>query len=339
MRTWSFSIVGGALSFALLFGACSSGGGNGGAGAAPGVGGAGNETSCQKLCRRSGEVSAACKPADCEAKCEQALPTCDTEYRAVVDCTANAQMLGCDSSNKPSAAGECDSETSAFSSCLLGGTGGTGGGDSGTGGTGGSTGPCDPLKASCVACGTASCDSPENCCWESGGPACGASCTGTVKSACDGNEDCNGGQCCVQYLIGSDGSASSGTATCSAGGGSVCCNAQGGPGCAGDKTVETCVCAQDKYCCETDWDPQCAGEVAQFGCAACGEGCDLGNASTGSGSSIKSVACRTGADCAGVTGEFNVPYSECCKSTNFGVGACVSQTYAGSITDSGGTCD
>jgi hypothetical protein len=143
----------------------------------------------------------------------------------------------------------------------------------------------------------------------------------------------------VQYLIGADGSASSGTAACSPGGGSVCCNAQGGPGCAGDKTVEACVCAQDPYCCETDWDPQCAAEVAQFGCAACGEGCDLGNASTGSGSSIKSVSCRTGADCAGVVGEFNVPYSECCKATNFGVGACVSQTYAGSITDAGGTCD
>jgi hypothetical protein len=99
------------------------------------------------------------------------------------------------------------------------------------------------------------------------------------------------------------------------------------------------VCAQDDYCCTTDWDPQCAAEVEQFGCAQCGEGCELGNASTGSGSSIKSVSCRTGADCAGVTGQFGVPYSECCRSTNFDVGACVSQTYAGSITDSGGTCD
>jgi hypothetical protein len=103
--------------------------------------------------------------------------------------------------------------------------------------------------------------------------------------------------------------------------------------------VAQCVCAQDDYCCTTEWDAQCVAEVQQFGCGTCGAACAMGNASTGTGSSIKSVACRNKVDCGGLVGEFGVPYSECCRATNFGVGACVSQTYAGAIADSGGSCN
>ncbi len=344
MRTWSLSIVGTVLSVALI-GACSSGGS--GSGGNPNQ--LGSETPCQKLCRRAGEADPVCAPSDCVTKCDTPLPSCDSEYRAVVSCMANSELLACETNTaKPVPLSGCDAENSALTTCLTTGTGGTGGsggtggvgGASGSGGSGGSVGPCDATSASCVACGSETCDSPEACCWGDT-PSCGASgsCTTKIESSCDGNEDCTGGQCCVSFLVTQDGSASSGSAVCSAGGGSVCCSGQGGPGCAGDKTVEACVCAKDDYCCSTDWDLQCADEVSKFGCATCAAGCDLGNASTGTGSSIHSVACRTSKDCAGVTGQFNVPYSECCKATNFGVGACVSQTYAGAITDSGGTCN
>jgi hypothetical protein len=349
MRMRSITMFGALLSLAI-FGGCSSGSSN--SGQLPLTGG----SSCQKLCQRAGQANAACAPSDCVDKCETTLPKCDAEYRAFVDCMANAQMIGCETtSGKPVAINECDAENQAMSNCLFAGTGGgsgTGGtgasggmggsSSGGSGGAGGSTGPCDPLKASCVACGSESCDAPEACCWSDGGPSCGASgsCTSAPEASCDGNEDCSGGQCCVAFLVGQDGIASSGKAVCSAGGGSVCCSATpGSSGCAGDSAVSQCVCAQDDYCCTSEWDSQCAGEVTQFGCGSCGAGCDFSNGSTGTGSSIKSVACRTGADCAGVSGQFGVPYSECCKSKNFGVGACVSQTFASVISDAGGSCN
>ena len=337
---WSITVVG--VFTLLLSGACSSSENSGNQGISGAVA---NETPCQKLCRRAGQVSAACAPADCESKCETTLPQCDAEYRSYVECLANAQMLGCDSSNNPTAGGDCAGQQQSFQSCLLGGTGGAGGmgGAGGTGGTGGggATGPCDPLAASCVGCGTGDpCGAGESCCYEDPTPSCKptGSCGG-IQASCDGAEDCPGAECCVQFVTQMDGSAKSGGTQCSAAGSTTCCSPTPGVGgCAADQTVQQCVCAQDDYCCSTEWDAQCASEITKFGCGSCGAGCDKSAASVSSGSSIKSVSCRTSADCAGVKGSFSVPYSECCFTTNLAVGACVSQTYAGSITSAGGTC-
>lgn len=222
---WSITVVG--VFTLLLSGACSSSENSGN----QGIGGAvANETPCQKLCRRAGQVSAACAPADCESKCETTLPQCDAEYRSYVECLANAQMLGCDSSNNPTAGGDCAGQQQSFQSCLLGGTGGAGGmgGAGGTGGTGGggATGPCDPLAASCVGCGTGDpCGAGESCCYEDPTPSCKptGSCGG-IQASCDGAEDCPGAECCVQFVTQMDGSAKSGSTQCSAAGSTTCCS-------------------------------------------------------------------------------------------------------------------
>ncbi len=347
MRAWCLSLVG-ALALSLI-GACAG---------SDDKGGGPVESTCEKLCRRAGEANSACGPSDCVMKCQTAQPKCEPEYRAYVACMADAQMLGCNAGTKtPMAVGACAVEKTTFENCLLGGTGGAGGtggtggfgafggfaGGSGSGGSGGVvTGPCDPLTASCVGCGAGEpCGAGQACCHDDPTPTCkpAGTCGGKLTSACDGSEDCPGAKCCVNFLTQQDGTAKSGNAECSAAGSTVCCSATPGTvGCAGDKTVEQCVCAQDAFCCTTEWDAQCAAQVAKLGCGSCGADCTLSNASTGSGSSIKSVSCRTGDDCKGLKGQFSVPYSECCGMNNF-VRACVSQTYASAIQQAGGSCN
>jgi hypothetical protein len=326
------------------------------------------ETPCETLCRRGGEAHAGCAPDDCVETCETPLPQCDGAYRVYVECLAGAELLGCMNESEPTALGECDGPQSELVSCLLGSAtgsddddGGDGGEDTGNGETGGdsTTGdddgdghgqagdtedevePCDPLHASCVGCGIESCDAPQECCWDAT-PTCGdvGACSVSVTSSCDGAEDCPGAQCCVAMLVsGADATVSYGEAACSPAAGSVCCSGTVGmPGCPAEPTVESCVCALDEYCCSVEWDAQCGAQVQEFGCGTCAAGCEFGNASTGSGSSIKSIACRTNADCAGVVGNFGVPYGTCCMGVGFDVGACVSQTYAAEIAGAGGAC-
>lgn len=327
----------------------------------------GSESACQTVCRRVGEAEAACAPADCVETCETPLPSCDAENRAYIECLAGAQLLGCLNHSEPTALGECDAQQSDLEACLTsmpgsssGGPGpmddgddettdgpetsGSDSGDDESGSESGPIGPCDPLDAECVGCGDATCDAPLECCW-SDAPACEAAggCVAAPTAACDGAEDCNGGQCCVDLSVsGTDARVNAGAAVCVGGGTDVspCCNAMPGvAGCAADPDVQTCVCNFDAYCCEVEWDAKCAVSVGQLGCGLCsGTGCQVRAASTGTGWSIDSVACRTSADCAGVVGEFGVPYGMCCSGTNFGVGACVSETYAYAIMDAGGSC-
>lgn len=324
----------------------------------------GDETACETVCRRSGEAEAACAPDDCVETCETPLPTCDAENRAYTECLAGAQLLGCLNHSVPTALGECDVQQNALQSCLIGNASSgaeessDGGGEDGESSDDGSEaedsggaessstgdpGPCDPLAADCVACGDASCDAPMACCWGDA-PACGTAdaCATGPSASCDGNEDCAGAQCCVSMSIdGTTASVTAGTSTCAGGGGasSTCCTATPGmPGCGSDPTVESCVCAQDDFCCSTEWDATCAAEIVQFGCGTCAAGCEVSNATTGSGYAIDSIACRTSADCAGVVGEFGVPYGTCCAGNGYGIGACVSETFVDAITGAGGTC-
>jgi hypothetical protein len=319
--------------------------------------GVGNESPCQKVCRRVGEAEAACAPATCVEDCEAELPACDAENRAYVACLADAQLLGCLDHSEPVALGECEAQQSELSTCLENdeGSESSESGDESTSapedssgsasaseeGSGGSeesgSGPCDPLAADCVACGEASCG--ETCCW-SDAPTCAASCEAVPSSTCDGAEDCAGAQCCVEMSVsGTDATVDAGTATCTGEGGSTCCAPTPGVmGCDAEPSVESCVCAIDDYCCTTEWDAQCVAYVEQLSCGTCASGCDVTNGSTGTGSFIRSLACRTSADCAGVVGEFGVPYGMCCAGTNFGVAACVSETYGYAIMDAGGTC-
>ncbi|HWB79060.1 MAG TPA: hypothetical protein VG755_29065 [Nannocystaceae bacterium] len=322
----------------------------------------GNETACETVCRRAGEAEATCAPDDCVETCEMPLPTCDAENRAYVECLAGAQLLGCLNHTEPTALGECDVQQNSLQSCLVGNgsTGDEGSSDDGgeaessdDGGeeeesgeaesSTGDPGPCDPLDASCVACGDASCGAAMACCWGDA-PSCGTidACTTAPRSSCDGNEDCAGAQCCVSMSIdGTTANVTGGDAACSGGGGgtSTCCTATPGvPGCGSDPTVESCVCAQDDFCCTTEWDATCTAEIVQFGCGTCAAGCEVSNGTTGSGYAIDSVACRTSADCAGVVGEFGVPYGTCCSGNGYGIGACVSETFVDAITTAGGTC-
>jgi hypothetical protein len=266
------------------------------------------------------------------------------------------------------ALGECGGEQDALAACMLGAAGGTDGtGDAGdsedpsdpdddddSGGTtsddddededdtDGIEEPCDPvLDPACVGCGMQSCGAPDQCCWD-GSPMCvvEGACGTNVTASCDGSEDCEGGRCCVSMSVSATGGdVEFAEAACTPGGGSACCTGTPGvAGCAADPSVEACVCAVDDWCCNMEWDPECVALIEQLGCGTCAAGCNLSNGSTGSGYSIHSIACRTSADCAGLTGNFGVPYGSCCTGVGYEVGACVSQTFEAAIVEAGGSC-
>lgn len=121
----------------------------------------------------------------------------------------------------------------------------------------------------------------------------------------------------------------------------MCCYSDGGASCG------SCAAAPSRSACDGRED--CPGEkccvqmsasaTKATGASKCASSCTMSNGSTGSGSSVSSVACHTKSDCAGVAGQFGVPYSECCRVKGYDVGVCLSQTFAGAFEDYGGTCD
>ncbi|MBM4397278.1 MAG: hypothetical protein FJ087_16530 [Deltaproteobacteria bacterium] len=101
----------------------------------------------------------------------------------------------------------------------------------GTGGDLGPDGTCTP-----------SCD----------GKKCGPNGCGGTCGACGDNEKCSPAGQCVPDV--SD---------------RPCCNAVATPGCAADKTIETCVCKKDDSCCHQAWDADCVNAVETLGCGKC----------------------------------------------------------------------
>ncbi|MCB9717031.1 MAG: hypothetical protein H6712_24455 [Myxococcales bacterium] len=166
---------------------------------------------------------------------------CDTRWSAA--CTAVLEVHGC---------GECGAEPPPPSGGDSGGEpppppGGDSGGEPPPGGDGdccadnGTPGCDDATIESCVCASDAYCCDTE---WD-------GVCVGEVGSlgcgTCGGGDGGTGGD----------------------GGPSACCAQQAGAGCAGDPSVESCVCAMDDYCCSVFWDLTCAGEVESFGCGSC----------------------------------------------------------------------
>jgi hypothetical protein len=86
-------------------------------------------------------------------------------------------------------------------------------------------------------------------------------------------------------------------------GSGACCDAAMTPGCAGDSTVEQCVCQVDAYCCDTMWDEACVGLVDSEGCGDCG-----GSATGGSGAGGAGAGAGGGGD-PPVAGECCTPSS------------------------------
>jgi len=130
-----------------------------------------------------------------------------------------------------------------------------------------------------------------------------------------------------------------GTKSCNAP--EMCCYSDGGASCG------SCGTAPSRS--ECDGREDCPGEKCcvqmsasaskASGTSKCGTSCTMSNGSTGSGSVVSSVACHTKSDCAGVAGQFGVPYSECCRVKGYDVGVCLSQTFASVFEDYGGSCD
>lgn len=58
-----------------------------------------------------------------------------------------------------------------------------------------------------------------------------------------------------------------------------CCRPSQGRGCAADRSIESCVCAEDAFCCNGAWDDKCVGLVESLGCGMCSLG--TGGESTG----------------------------------------------------------
>ena len=71
----------------------------------------------------------------------------------------------------------------------------------------------------------------------------------------------------------------------------------------------------------------------------CAAACPVDNASVNNGYLAEATTCRSGADCANVFDEFQVPFTSCCKAAGYPVGVCVSQTFSYSFISAGGTCN
>jgi hypothetical protein len=157
--------------------------------------------------------------------------SCGEAFKSLMACeVANAVCESNGTANGPATLAACGNLVSTYASCTLAHPHSSGGMDDSGAPEAGPTKAvaCDPTSAGCVACGTKSCASPEECCGTSESQSCGsaASCSGKPLSAtCDGPEDCAGAQCCVSLDAYSN--ATGASATC----GAACplLNASGGP--------------------------------------------------------------------------------------------------------------
>ena len=152
--------------------------------------------------------------------------------------------------------------------------------------------------------------------------------TDSAKGKCDADDAdcvaCGSGTCNAPDICcyGTDG-----TATC---GSASSCTTTSKSACDGNED-----CAGSGKCCVR----MSASSTKASGTSECASSCTLSNGSTGTGSSVSSQACHVKSDCAGVTGQFGVPYSECCRLDGYDVGVCLSQTFAGEFENYGGRCN
>jgi len=147
------------------------------------------------------------------------------------------------------------------------------------------------------------------------------------KAACDPDTDegcvsCGGKSCEAPLACCYEGT----TATC----GTCASTATSKVGCDGPED-----CTGGQKCCV-----QAKASASSTGTSACATTCAPTNGSTGTASLVTSVACHSSSDCAGVKGQFGVPYPDCCKAPGLDVGVCLSQTYSSAFVDDyGGSCN
>jgi len=82
-----------------------------------------------------------------------------------------------------------------------------------------------------------------------------------------------------------------------------------------------------------------SSNVPSSGETSCESQCSVYSAFSSSGQRVRSVACRSSSDCAGVVGSFELPFGNCCHVSNFDVGVCANDTAASNITSTGGYCN
>jgi hypothetical protein len=122
----------------------------------------------------------------------------------------------------------------------------------------------------------------------------------------------------------------------------VCCAEDGGASCGSctEPTKRTACdgpedCSGGTKCC-VQMRASATSTTASSQCTTCSPSAG----SITNGSSVTSYACRTKADCAGVRGNFGVPYPDCCIPKDYDVGVCLSQTFSGVFAqDYGATCN